>query len=248
MRNLTMNDDLTAARSELAPHGVLRAAINFGNTVLAHRGPTLAESGGVSVAIARELAHRLGVPLELIAFDGAGAVVAVAKNDVFDVAFMAIDPLRAADLGFTAAYVLIEGGYMVRDASPLKSADEVDRPGIRMTVGDRSAYDLFLTRTLKHATITRETTSAEAIELFMRDGFDVAAGVKASLAGYVAAHSGVRLLDGRFMVIEQAMVTTHGPKAVGIISALIEELKRSGFVADELAKSGQTDAIVAPPA
>ena len=153
-----------------------------------------------------------------------------------------------ADLGFTAAYVLIEGGYMVREASPLTSAAEVDRPGIRMTVGDRSAYDLYLTRTLKHAEITRETTSVEAIELFLRDGFDVAAGVKASLADYVKAHSGVRLLDGRFMVIEQAMVTTHGPKAVRIIAALIEELKRSGFIADELAKSGQTDAIVAPPA
>jgi polar amino acid transport system substrate-binding protein len=243
-----MNEEAIAARAELAPHGVLRAAINFGNTVLAHRAPVLAESGGVSVAIARELARRLGVPLELIPFDGAGAVVAVAKDDVFDIAFMAIDPLRAADLGFTAAYVLIEGGYMVREASPLTSAAEVDRPGIRMTVGDRSAYDLYLTRTLKHAEITRETTSVEAIELFLRDGFDVAAGVKASLADYVKAHSGVRLLDGRFMVIEQAMVTTHGPKAVRIIAALIEELKRSGFIADELAKSGQTDAIVAPPA
>jgi polar amino acid transport system substrate-binding protein len=239
---------MVAARTELAPHGILRAAINFGNTVLAHRAANLPDSGGVSVAIARELARRLNVPLELVPFDGAGAVVAVAKDDVFDVAFMAIDPLRAADLGFTAAYVLIEGGYMVRDASPLKSADEVDRPGIRMTVGNRSAYDLYLTRALKHAEITREPTSAEAIELFLREGFDVAAGVKASLSDYARTHPGVRLLDGRFMVIEQAMVTTHGPSAVRTISALIEELKRSGFVADELAKSGQTDAVVAPPA
>lgn len=243
-----MNDEMIAVRSELAPHGTLRAAINFGNTVLSRRGATLAEAGGVSVAIARELARRLDVPLELVPFDGAGAVVAVAKNDVFDVAFMAIDPLRAADVGFTAPYVLIEGGYLVLDASPLKSAAEVDRPGIRMTVGHGSAYDLFLSRTLKHAEITRETTSAEALDVFMQGGFDVAAGVKASLADYAAAHPGVRLLDGRFMVIEQAMVTVHGPNAVHAISALIEELKRSGFIADELAKSGQADAVVAPPA
>ena len=234
-------------REVIAPKGVLRAAINFGNVVLAHRGPTLAESSGVSVEIARELARRLDVPLELIAFEGAGDVVKVAKDDVFDVAFMAIDPKRAADLGFTAPYVLIEGGYMVRDASPLKDAGEVDRPGTRMTVGEASAYDLYLTRTLQHAQITRAPTSSDGIDLFLQGGFDVAAGVKAALAAYVATHDGVRLLDGRFMVIEQAMVTTHGPEAVHYISALIEELKASGFVQHWLTATGQADAIVAPP-
>lgn len=233
--------------SILAPKGVLRAAINFGNTVLAQRGPTLETSGGTSVAIARELAKRLGVPLQLIAFDGAGAVVAEAKNDVFDVAFMAIDPLRARDLGFTAAYVHIEGGYMVRNDSPLKNCDEVDAPGIRMTVGDKSAYDLYLTRAIKHAEIARYGTSNDAIDAFLNENFDVAAGVKASLIDYVAAHADVRVLDGRFMVIEQAMVTTHR-EAVPYISAMIEELKASGFIAEELKKSRQTEAIVAPAA
>ena len=242
-----MSED-TNVRALLAPHGTLRAAINFGNTVLAHRAPNLEDSGGVSVAIARELGSRLGVPVRLVPFDGAGAVVAEAKNDVFDVAFMAIDPLRAKDLGFTAAYVLIEGGYMVRSDSPLTSVDEVDKPGIRMTVGDRSAYDLYLTRTIKHAEILRAATSSDGIERFLKEHIDVAAGVKASLADYVAAHPGVRLLDGRFMVIEQAMVTVHGPEALRYISALIEELKASGFVARELVNSGQADARVAPPA
>ena len=175
-----------------APTGRLRAAINFGNTVLAHRGPTLQESGGVSVAIARELARRLDVPLELISFEGAGAVVAVAKDDVWDVAFMAVDPLRAKDVGFSAPYVLIEGGYMVRNESPIRSIDEVDRPGIRMTVGDRSAYDLFLSRSLKHAEIVRAATSSEAIERFLREGIDVAAGVKASLIDYAKTDPAVR--------------------------------------------------------
>jgi polar amino acid transport system substrate-binding protein len=243
-----MIDEMGTMRAELAPSGTLRAAINFGNTVLAQRGATLAESGGVSIAIARELARRLGVPLELIPYDGAGAVVAAAKDDVYDISFMAIDPLRAADLGFTAPYVLIEGGYLVRNESPLTNADEVDRPGRRMTVGERSAYDLYLSRTLQHAEIVRAPTSAEAIALFLREGFDVAAGVKASLVAFAATDPGVRLLHGRFMVIEQAMVTVHGPQAVRAISALIEELKQSGFIARALAESGQADAIVAPPA
>jgi polar amino acid transport system substrate-binding protein len=168
---------------------------------------------------------------------------------VFDVAFMAVDPLRAADLRFTAPYVLIEGGYMVRTDSPLQALEEVDRPGIRMTVGARSAYDLYLSRTLKHAEIIRVDTSANAIEVFLRDGIDVAAGVKASLADYARGKTGVRLLPGRFMVIEQAMVTVHGPLAAQAISELIEELKRTGFVARELKDSGQADnGLVAPPA
>lgn len=242
-----MNDTEAAVRAEIAPHGTLRAAINFGNTVLTVRGATLEESGGVSVAIARELARRLDLPLTLVPFEGAGDVVAVAKNDVFDVAFMAIDPQRAGEVSFTAPYVLIEGGYMVKNDSPLKNADDVDRSGLRMTVGLRSAYDLYLTRTIAHAEIVREPTSVDAIELFMRGGYDVAAGVKASLADYVATHGGVRLLDGRFMVIEQAMVTVHGGNALRYITGLIEEVKASGFVAAELAKSGQSDAVVAPP-
>ena len=241
-----MNEDVRTLRENLAPHGRLRAAINFGNTVLAQRGPTLAESGGVSVAIARELARRLDVPLELVPFDGAGAVVATAKNDVHDVAFMAIDPLRAADFGFSAPYVLIEGGYLVRDASPVQRIDDVDRPGMRMTVGGASAYDLYLSRTLQHAEIVRAPTSSDAIALFLRDGFDVAAGVKASLADFAKANRGVRVLDGRFMVIEQAMATVHGPAAARAIGELIEELKRSGFIERELTRSGQTDAVVAP--
>lgn len=232
----------------LAPSGTLRAAINFGNTVLAQRGPTLEESGGVSVAIARELAARLGVPLELVPFDGAGDVVSAAAEGRIDVGFLAIDPLRAETLRFTAPYVLIEGGYLVRNESPLTSVDEVDRPGIRMSVGARSAYDLYLSRTLKHAEIVRAGTSSDGLELFLRGGIDVAAGVKASLLDFVKTRHDLRVLPGRFMVIEQAMMTVHGSDALRTIAALIEELKRSGFVARELAKSGQTEATVAPAA
>jgi len=230
----------------LAPRGMLRAAINFGNTVLAQRGPTLEESGGVSVAIARELARRLGVTLTMVPFDGAGAVVEAAPNDVFDVCFLAIDPKRAGVLSFTAPYVLIEGGYLVRNESPVTSVDEVDRPGMQLTVGGGSAYDLYLSRTLQHAQIVRAETSADGLELFFRDNVPVAAGVKASLLDFAKTHAGVRVLPGRFMVIEQAMATVRGPKALAAIADLIEELKASGTIARELERTGQTEASVAP--
>ena len=234
--------------SVLAPTGRLRAAINFGNTVLALRGPTLEESDGVSVSIARELARRLGVPLTLIPFDGAGKVVAAAKDDVFDVAFMAVDPLRAGEVSFTAPYVLIEGGYLVRDDSPITSIEHVDKPGIRMTVGQGSAYDLFLTRNIKNAEIVRFDTGELSNDRFLSDGYDVAAGVKAALLELAKTTPGVRVLPGRFMVIEQAMVTVRGPEALAIISSLIEELKASGFIQRELDRTKQTEALVAPPA
>ena len=243
-----MTTEMNTVRVRLAPHGRLRAAINFGNTVLARRGPTLDSSSGVSIEIARRLAQRLDLPLDLVAYETAGDVVAAAKNDAWDVGFMAVDPKRAADVQFTAPYVLIEGGYMVRSDSPLIALEQVDRPGIRMTVGERSAYDLFLSRTIEHATILRAPTSLDGIELFVRERYDVAAGVKASLAEYATTRSGLRLLPGRFMVIEQAMVTIHGEPARTYLAALIEELKASGFVARELAATGQTDATVAPAA
>jgi polar amino acid transport system substrate-binding protein len=244
---MTSGDRATAAL--LAPHGVLRAALNFGNTVLVRPAATLEATGGVAPAIARELARRLDVPVRFTRYETAGEVVAAASDDVWDVGFMAVDPKRASEgVLFTAPYVLIEGGYMVRDDSPLASVDEVDRPGIRMTVGERSAYDLYLSRTIRHAEIVRAATSLDGFELFVRDGYDVAAGVKASLAEYVASHSGFRLLPGNFMIIQQAMVTRH-EAARAFLAGFIEELKASGFVAAELAASGQaSDAVVAPAA
>jgi polar amino acid transport system substrate-binding protein len=186
--------------------------------------------------------------LDIVPFDAAGAVVAAAENDVFDVTFLARDPDRAGTLSFTAPYVLIEGGYLVREESPLREVGEVDRTGIRMTVGAGSAYDLYLKRTIQNAEIVRAPTGDEAIERFLRDGYEVAAGVKAMLLDAAAHRPGLRVLPGRFMVIEQAMATVRGPDALRAISALIEELKATGFVARELAATGQTEATVAPPA
>ena len=233
----------SGAVRELAPTGKLRAAINFGNTVLAQREPF----GGVSVELARELAKRLRVPVEFVTYDAAGRVTADATKNVWDIAFVARDPERAKDIEFTAAYVIIEGGYMVPASSPIQSVAEVDRPGTRIAVGRASAYDLWLTRNLKQATIVRAPTSAGAIELFRKDQLEVVANVKQPLMAYARANPDVRVLPGRFMVIEQAMATPRGRTAgAKYLSAFIDEMKASGFVAAALERSGQRDAAVAP--
>jgi len=241
-----MSDEAVAS---LAPSGVLRAAINFGNPVLAQRDPATGEPRGISAELAAELARRLGLRLEYVSFDAAGKVFAAVADGVWDVAFLAIDPARATEILFTPPYVIIEGTYMVRAESPLTRIDDVDKPGIRVTVADKSAYDLFLTRTLKHAEIVRAPTGPEAIEAFLDNGYEVAAGVKGPLVRYAAGKPSVRVMNGRFMTIEQAMGTLRGRDAGWrYLCRFVEEMKASGFVARGLERSGQHDAMVAPAA
>jgi polar amino acid transport system substrate-binding protein len=236
-------------RSELAPTGKLRAAINFGNPVLAQKDPATGEARGVSVDLARELGRRLGVPVELVTFDAAGKVFDALKAGSWDIAFLAIDPARAAEIVFTAPYVVIEGTYLVPADSPLRAIEDVDRDGVRVAVGNKSAYDLYLTRTLKRAQLVRVPTSPEAIDVFRKDKLEAAAGVKQPLVQFAKAHPNVRVMNGRFMVIEQAMGTPKGREAgARYLRQFVEEMKASGFVAGGLERSGQGDATVAPRA
>ena len=215
---------------ELAPSGRLRAAVNFGNTVLAQRGPA-GEPRGVSVELARELGRRLGVPVDLVFYDAAGRVTDAARAKAWDVAFIAIDPKRADDIDFTAPYVVIEGTYLVRADSPLRKVEDFDREGIRITVGAKSAYDLYLSRTLKRAQIVRSPTSPGAIELFVKDRLEASAGVKNPLMDYAKAQPGYRVIEPGFMKIEQAMGTPRGrPNGARYLRAFVEEMKASGFV------------------
>ena len=233
----------------LAPSGVLRAAINFGNPVLAQRAPGSDEARGVTPAIARELARRLGVHLTLVPFAQAGEVTAAVARDAWDVAFLAVDPKRAQEIEFTPPYVIIEGGYAVRRDSRLHAIADVDRAGVRVAVTANSAYDLYLTRTLKSAEIVRAPTNDATVATFDRERLDVLAGVRAPLAKLATARGDLRVMDGRFMAIEQAMGVPKARAAgAAYLLEVLEELKASGFVAAELAKSGQHDAKVAPPA
>ena len=229
----------------LSPTGTLRVAINLGNIVLAQGTPDAPR--GVTPGLARELATRLGVPHELICFDAAGKVFEAVKAGKVDVVFLAIEPVRAAEIAFTAPYVLIEGVYMVPKNSALKTVADVDRDGVRIGVNKNSAYDLFLTRTLKHAKLVR---GDDGIELFIKDKLEAAGGVKQPLVAYAKTNPDVRIMDGRFMEIQQAMGTPQGrdPAGAKYLRAFVEEMKTSGFVAAALKRSNQPDAAVAPPA
>lgn len=230
------------------PTGVLRASINLGNPILANRNAKTGEVGGVSVDLARAFAKHLGVQVELVVFDAAGKSVEAVTAERADIGFFAIDPLRGQGIRFTAPYVLIEGAYLVRDGSPLHNNDEVDRAGTRVTVGKGSAYDLYLTREFKNATIERAPTSPAVVDTFVESNADVAAGVKQQLQADAARLGGMRLLPGRFMVIQQAMgtPTSRGEPAAQVLRAFLERRKAEGFVAEALARHGVEGASVAP--
>ena len=230
---------------DFAPTGRLRAAINYGNSVLVQRNSATGELSGITVELARELGRRLGVPVDLVPFDAAGKVFDALKRGAWDIGFLAIEPVRAAEIDFTAPYVIIEGVYMVPQDSALKTVAEVDRPGVRIAVNKGSAYDLYLTRTLKHATLER---GDDGIALFKSGRLEVVGGVKQPIVEYARTDPSVRVMDGRFMAIQQAMGTPKGrAAAVPYLRAFVEEMKASGFVADALRRANQPDAAVAPP-
>ena len=232
------------------PTGRLRASINLGNPILAGRKPDTGEVFGVSVDLARAFAQRLGVELELVVVDAAGKSVDIVTQEQADIGFFAVDPKRGEGIHFTAPYVLIEGCYLVRDASPVQANEEVDRPGVRLVVGKGSAYDLFLSREIRHATLERAPTSPAVVDFFMEHAADVAAGVKQQLEADAARLGGLRLLPGRFMVIQQAMGCPRGrgTAAAQVLAAFVEEMKASGFVAQALTRHGIAGASVAPAA
>jgi polar amino acid transport system substrate-binding protein len=239
MRNATA-DIVT----DLTPAGVLRIALNLGNPVLVQG--TTAAPRGVTVDIANEISARLGVRPEFRCFGAARESFEATVAGQADVCFLAIEPARAAEIAFTAPYVLIEGVYAVPRASPLATVADVDRAGIRIGVKHGSAYDLFLTRTLRHATIVR---GPEGTDAFAVGNLEVAAGVREPMTEFVAAHPEYRLIEGRFMEIPQAVGTVKAkrPPTTRFLHDLVEELKANGFVAEALRRSGQT-APVAPPA
>ncbi|MCF5143173.1 transporter substrate-binding domain-containing protein [Pseudomonas sp. PA-6-1D] len=223
---------------QLAPDGVLRAAINLGNPVLAQRGAD-GEPQGVSVALARALAEELGASLELITFDAAGKVFAALAEDAWRVAFLAIEPVREQQIAFSAPYVAIKGTYLVAADSALTQVAQLDAPGKRIAVGQGAAYDLYLSRTVQHAELVRAPTSAAAVDWFIEQGLDAAAGVRDFLQTRVSAHW--RLLDDNFMTIHQAMaVPVAHAAAAAFVKSFVERQKAKGGVKRGLLDSGQS--------
>lgn len=234
--------------SAFTPTGRLRAAINLGNPILANKDPATGQPFGVSVDLTMEFGKRLGVPVELAVFDTAGKSVEAVAAARADFGFFAIDPVRGANIAFTAPYVLIEGFYLVRDDSAIRDNADVDRALNRVVVGKGSAYDLFLTRELKQAQIVRAPTSPTVVQTFIEQDLEVAAGVKQQLEADAGRALGLRLLSERFMVIQQAMGTpkSRGSSAAGYLAKFVEEMKASGFIASALERHQIVGASVAP--
>jgi polar amino acid transport system substrate-binding protein len=227
----------------LAPKGTLRAAINIANPVLVQRNPVTGAPCGVTIDLVRELEKRLGVRAEQVVIDSAGKAFEAVKSAACDIGFLAIEPARAAEVDFTGPYVIIEGVYAVRADGPLKANEDVDRDGVRVAVNRGAAYDLYLTRSLKHATLVRVDN---AFDTFLRDGLGAVAGVKQGVARFLESTPVARLLPGRFMEIRQAMCLPKGRAAgAAYLRAFVEEMKASGFIAEALKRAGQEDATVA---
>ena len=230
-----------------APSGSLRASINLGNPVLASLDAATGEPVGVSVDLAGELAKRLGVKLQLVAVKSAGTSVENVEQGKADIGFFAVDPKRGQEISFTRPYVLIEGFYAVRHDSPIIGNDQVDQAGITVAVGKGSAYDLFLTRALTHATLVRIPTSPAVVQSFLEQHLTVAAGVRQQLEQDAATFGGLRILPQRFMVIRQAMgmPKARGDAASAYLAQFVEEMKSTGFVAASLRRHNIEGALVA---
>ena len=248
MHTPTSSNVTPELRAEIAPSGTLIVGTNYGNVV--HTQRPAAPGGdpqGVAPEIARELAKRLGVPVKYVTYEIAGKMADAAKEGAWDIAFLAVDPVRAQTIGFTAPYVLIHGSYMVRQESPLRNLADFDRKDLKIAVGENSAYDLFLKRQVKQATLVRYPTSQAAIDAFVKGETGAVAGVRQALEANAKKTPGLRVIDGAYMTIAQAAAVPGNRKnAQRYLHDLVEELKANGFVARHLAATGQGDATVAP--
>ena len=231
-----MNDDI---RNQLAPTGVLRAALNMANNLLNTGETADGEPDGVAPDLARELAERIGTGVELIRFASPGEVADAAPDNVWDIGLIGAEPVRAEKIDFTAAYVEIEATYLVPAGSGLTRIEDVDAKGIQIAVSGRSAYDLFLSRALKNAELVRGKGVTGASEMFVSENLDALAGLRPALAEVAAGLPGSRILDGQFTAVQQAVGVPKGrDEAARFVSAFVEEAKASGFIARLIEKHG----------
>jgi polar amino acid transport system substrate-binding protein len=235
--------------AELAPHGVLRAGINMSNFLLVTGKTPSGDPEGVAPDMARAIADRLGVPIKYVPYAKPGELADAAEGDVWDIGLIGAEPARAEKIAFTAAYVEIEATYLVPAGSPLKTIADVDRPGVRIAVSARSAYDLWLERNIKHAKLVRSDATITATEIFVRDKLDALAGLRPGLLNDIEKLSGARILDGQFSAVQQAVGTARTRAASAtFLHDFVEAAKSSGLVARLIEKHKVVGRLsVAPP-
>ena len=243
------NEISPAVRSELAPSGTLRVGLNHGNFLLVTPGSSATEPRGVAPDLARELARRLGVPIEFTKYETAGALGDAVRTGAWDVAFLGAEPQRATEIAFTAAYLEIPATYLVPAGSPIRTLADVDREGVRIAVAEKSAYELWLTRNIKHAKLVLTKGIDASYNAFVNDKLEVLSGLRPRLISDVQKLPGARLLDGQFTAVQQAIGTPKA-RAAGatFLRTYVEEVKASGFVGEAITRNGSQGVSVAPPA
>jgi len=242
-----MTDLTPAVRADLAPTGTLRAGINYGNFILATKDKVTGESSGVAIDLMQDLARRLGVPAEIVAYDSVAAMGDAAPTNAWDIAFLGSDPQREKLMSFTPAYLEIDATYLVPSASPLRTADEVDREGVRVAAPARANFELFLSRNLKHAQLVSTQGAEAAFDLLVTGKVDALAGLKQGLLDLHGKLPGSRILDGRFMGVQQSIAVPKGRDAgLAYLRRVVEDAKRSGLIARAIGRTGVHGVSVAP--
>ncbi len=234
------------AKIELTPKGKLRVGVNHSNFLLSTRDPVSGTYSGIVIELATEIACRLDVVFEVVGFKNPGLMADAAQSDQWDVAFMGSEPARANVIAFSSAYLEIDAGYLVPPGSPIQNINDVDRGGVRIALMDKSAYDLYLSRHLKHATLIRTASIDASFEVFVRDQLEVLAGLKPRLTTDASNYSGARILDGRFTAIQQSIGTPKRREAgAKFLLAFVDEIKASGIVEALIAKHNVSGVAVA---
>ena len=240
-----VENNFERAATALGSNGQFRVAINYGNSVLAQKDQASGEPRGVTVDLAKELAARLSLDVKFHTFEAARSVVESLKSNQCDLAFLAIDPLRGEHIRYTEPYVKILGGYLTKVSAPYTTVDDVDQAGIRIAVGKNAAYDLYLSRTLTKAELRRAPTTSGAVDLFLSEHLDLAAGIKTGLLAFAKNRPDLKVLDGAFMEIKQAIGVPRGSEAaVPYLDQFITEMITTGFIRNRLESSGQDPHIV----
>jgi polar amino acid transport system substrate-binding protein len=239
-----MNDK---AKAELAPTGVLRAGINLSNFLLVTGRAANGNPEGVSPDMAHAIAAKLGVPVSYVPFKTPGELGDQVDNNVWDIGNIGAEPQRAQKISFTAAYCEIEATYMVPVGSPITSIADVDKKGVRIAVSARSAYGLWLENNIKNATLVQVSGLDAAYDKFVADKFEVLAGLRPGLLKDMEKAPGMKILDGKFSAVQQAVGTPKKNTAgADFLAAFVEDAKKSGLVASFIEKHKVKGLSVAP--
>src|SRR5262245_50311829 len=241
-----MSDITPAVRADLASTGTLRAGVNYGNFILAQKDKATGRSTGAAIDLLHEVGRRLGVPVEIVAYDSVAVMGDAAPSGVWDIAFLGSDPQREALMSFTAAYLEIEATYLVPGDSPLRTAAEVDREGVRVAAPARANYELYLRRNLHRAQLVSAQGGDAAFELLRTGKAEALAGLVQALIGSMGKLPGSRMVEGRFMGVQQSIAVPKG-KDTGLayLRRVVEDAKASGLVARAIERTGARGVSVA---